>query len=88
MRLFSYRIRYDAGSAPNPFWNSCTLAICKPCIRKAAEVGDWVVGTGSTLARMGDISGKVVYTMRVSQKMTMQEYDEYTRSKLHQKIPL
>lgn len=87
-RLFSYRIPYDLGSAPNPFWGLCTLAICKPRIRRVAEVGDWVVGTGSSVAPMGDISDKVVYIMRITQKMTMQEYDEFTRSELHQKIPL
>lgn len=86
--LFSYRIPYDLGSAPNPFWGLCTLAICKPVIRRSAEVGDWIVGTGSSVAPIGDISNKVVYAMRVTQKMTMQEYDEFTRSKLHRKIPL
>lgn len=87
-KLFSYRIPYDLGSAPNPFWGLCTLAICKPLIRKAAKVGDWVVGTGSAVAPMGDLSDKLVYAMRVTQKKTMQEYDEFTRSKLHQKISL
>lgn len=87
-KLFSYRIPYDLGSAPNPFWGLCTLAICKPRIRQAAEVGDWVVGTGSAVASIGDISDKIVYAMRVTQKKTMQEYDEFTRSELRQKIPL
>lgn len=87
-KLFSYRIRYDGGSAPNPFWGLCTLAICKPVIRRSAEVGDWIVGTGSSLAPMGDISDKVVYTMRVTRKMTMEEYDAFTQLELHHKIPL
>lgn len=85
--LFSYRIPYDYGSAPNPFWELCTLAICKPRIRRSAEVGDWVVGTGSAVAPIGDISDKVVYAMRVTRKMTMKDYDEFTRSKLPSKIP-
>jgi hypothetical protein len=87
-RLFSYRIPYDLGSAPNPFWGLCTLAICKPIIRLHAEVGDWIVGTGSAVAPLGDISNKVVYAMRVTQKKTMKEYDEFTRSELPSKIPL
>ena len=86
--LFSYRIRYDVGSAPNPFWGLCMLAICKPGIRRVAKEGDWVVGTGSVNSPAGDASGKVVYAMRVTQKMTMKEYDRFTRSKLSRKIPL
>lgn len=85
--LFSYCLRYDGGSAPNPFWGLCTLAICKPQIRRAAQVGDWVVGTGSAVSPMGDISEMVVYAMRVSQKMTMQDYDAFTRFELPAKIP-
>ncbi len=69
--LFSYCIPYDDGAAPNPFWGLCTLAICKPGIRRVAKEGDWVVGTGSVNSPAGDASGKVVYAMRVTQKMTM-----------------
>ncbi len=86
--LFSYRIPYDLGSAPNPFWGVCTLAICKPRIRQKAEVGDWIVGTGSAVSPIGDISNTVVYAMCVTQKKTMEEYDRFTRSKLPRKIPL
>jgi hypothetical protein len=85
--LFSYRIPYDNGAAPNPYWGLCTLAICKPLIRRYAEVGDWVVGTGSVASPIRDISGMVVYAMLVTEKMTMKEYDRFTRSKLRGKIP-
>lgn len=86
-KLFSYRVRFDFGSAPNPFGGLCTLAICKPKIRRAAGVGDWIVGTGSSQTPLGDISHKVVYIMHVTAKMTMMEYDEFTGSKLPHKIP-
>lgn len=86
-KLFSYRVRSDFGSAPNPFGGLCTLAICKPKIRRAAKIGDWIVGTGSSKSPIGDISHKVVYIMRVTDKMTMIEYDEFTKSKLPDKIP-
>jgi hypothetical protein len=86
--LFSYCIPYDDGAAPNPFWGLCTLAICKPRIRQSANVGDWVVGTGSVNSPVGNVSGKVVYAMRVTQKMTMANYDRFTQSKLSRKIPL
>jgi hypothetical protein len=35
-RLFSYTVRVDDGAAPNPFRGLCTLAICKPAIRRGA----------------------------------------------------
>ena len=34
MKLYTYCIPYDSGAAPNPFWETCTLAICKPVILK------------------------------------------------------
>ena len=44
MNLYSYVITRDYGFAPNPFWNICTLATCKPQIREHALKGDWVAG--------------------------------------------
>lgn len=71
MRLFSYVVARDYGFAPNPFFGCCTLATCKPRIRAAANVGDWVVGTGS--ASKGR-KGYLVYVMKVSAVMTFNEY--------------
>ena len=85
--LFSYCIPYDDGAAPNPFWGLCTLAICKPIIRRVANIGDWIVGTGSVNSPIRDISGKVVYALRVTQKKTMGEYDRFTQSEFPDKIP-
>ncbi len=85
--LYSYCIPFDDGAAPNPYWGVCTLAICKPVIRRVTEVGDWVVGTGSKSTPIGDVSAKVVYAMRVDEKMTMSEYDTYTKAHLRGKIP-
>lgn len=85
--LFTYCIRIDNGAAPNPFWGTCTLVICKPGIRKIAKEGDWIVGTGSINSPIGNIGGKVVYIMRVSKKMTMESYDSYTKNHLPNKIP-
>lgn len=47
MKLYSYIVARDYGFAPNPFFGICTLATCKQKIRSAANVGDWVIGTGS-----------------------------------------
>lgn len=82
--LYSYCIPYDDGAAPNPFWGTCTLAICKPVIRRTARVGDWVVGTGSVTTNS---AGRVVYAMQVSGTMSMADYDRWTQKQLTQKVP-
>ncbi len=87
-RLFSYCIPYDDGAAPNPYWGVCTLAICKPAIRRVAKKGDWVVGTGSKKTLTGnDFSGQIVYAMEVTAVLPMAEYDAWTIDELPKKIP-
>jgi hypothetical protein len=71
MKLYSYVVARDYGFAPNPFFGVCTLATCKPRIREHAQVGDWVVGTGSKRYGLG---GHLVYAMRVAETLS---YDEY-----------
>ncbi|MFO1152779.1 MAG: hypothetical protein U1E42_03795 [Rhodospirillales bacterium] len=71
MKLYSYVVARDYGFAPNPFFGACTLATCKPNIRRVAKVGDWVLGTGC--ADRG-LTGRAVYAMRITETMT---YDEY-----------
>lgn len=87
IRLFTYCIPVDDGAAPNPFWGTCTLVICKPGIRRAAQVGDWVVGTGSVNSPIGDVSDSVVYAMKVTGKLTMEEYDRWAKEHCPNKIP-
>ncbi|KWH17503.1 hypothetical protein [Burkholderia multivorans] len=72
-RIHSYVVRYDSGFAPNPFYGYCTLATCKPSIRRSAAVGDWVVGSGSNdrTVRRG---GHLVYAMRVTEALTFDGY--------------
>lgn len=72
--IFCYRIDHDRGLAPNPFFNVCSLAVCKPDWRRAADVGDYVIGTSSHNQRNGGIGGRAVYAMRVTEKM---EFDKY-----------
>ncbi|WP_454766111.1 Nmad2 family putative nucleotide modification protein [Cupriavidus campinensis] len=72
-RIHSYVVRYDSGFAPNPFYGYCTLATCKPDIRRSAEVGDWVVGSGSN-NRTVRLGGHLVYAMRVTEVMTFDAY--------------
>lgn len=86
-KLYSYCLKVDDGAAPNPFGGICSLAICKPPIRRAAQVGDWIVGHGSARSPIGDISDRIVYAMRVSRVVTMPEYDELSRTDLVAKLP-
>lgn len=73
MRLYSYVVRYDSAFAPNPFYGYCTLATCKPSIRKSASIGDWIVGCGSD-ARGVRRGGYLVYAMRVTETLSFEKY--------------
>lgn len=76
MKIHSYVVEHDLGFAPNPFHGFCTLACCKPDIRKHARIGDLVVGTGG--ARVGN-QGHIVYWMQVSERVAIDEYWEDLR---------
>lgn len=73
MSLYSYVVRYDSGFAPNPFYSYCSLATCKPRIRKNAAIGDWVIGLGSA-SKMVSQGGRVVYVMRVTETLSFDDY--------------
>ncbi len=80
MKLLTYVVARDYGFAPNPFHGYCTLATCKPVIRRVAQPGDWVVGTGSA---RGKRVNRLVYAMRVAETLKFDEYwaDPRFRSK-------
>jgi hypothetical protein len=91
-KLYSYVIPVDDGAAPNPYGGVCTLTICKPAIRRSAEPGNWVLGTGSknVILRDGikrDFSGHLVYAMLITAKLSLEDYDAYCKRKLKIKIP-
>ena len=67
--LFSYIVRSDSGFAPNPSGGICTLACCKPKIRKIANMDSWILGTTKAPA-----SGRVVFAMQVSRALTFDKY--------------
>jgi len=69
IHIFSYIVSSDSGFAPNPFWNYCTLACCKPVIRRTASVGDWIVGLSPKA-----LGNDIVFAMKVTEKMTMADY--------------
>lgn len=70
-KYYSYVIPRDFGFAPNPFGEHCTLATCKPSIRKSAEIGDWIIGTSSIINQK---QPKLIYAMQVTGKMSFNEY--------------
>ncbi len=74
-RLFTYKVAFDGGSAPNPFYQVCTLAICKPKIRSVAKRGDVVLGLGC-----GDEESRIVYCMVVGAAVPWEKYIDGCRS--------
>lgn len=68
-RLFTYKVAHDGGSAPNPFHGICTLAICKPAIRRVAKEGDVVVGLAC-----GADEARIIYCMVVDKSVKWSEY--------------
>jgi len=63
------------------------LAICKPTIRRVAKPDDWVAGLGSKNAPSGDLSGKLVFAMKVKKVITLKEYDQRAPTEWPKKIP-
>ena len=71
--IFTYVVRYDSGFAPNPFFGFCTIATCKAKIRKSAQIGDWIVGTGSASKEIRR-GGHLVFAMQVSETPCTADY--------------
>lgn len=78
-RVFSYVVASDGGFAPNPFHGWCTLACCKPKVRKAARPGDLIVGLSRRCERL-------VYILRVEEKLTFEQY--WTDQRFESKRPV
>ncbi|PYE18368.1 hypothetical protein C7410_12270 [Paraburkholderia silvatlantica] len=72
-KVYIYVVDRDFGFAPNPFHKLCTLATCKPIIRRVAKEGDWVIGMGGSRL---NATGRCVFAMRVSNSITFNEYWE------------
>lgn len=70
MKIFAYKVIRDYGFAPNPFHGFCTLATCKPHVRKRAGIGDIVIGGGS-VNRLGD---RAIFAMRVTEHLPFDQY--------------
>lgn len=70
--LMPYAITRDFGFAPNPFHGVCTLATCKPRIRKSANVDDWILGIGG--AQLRKANKKCILLMKVTEKIDFNDY--------------
>lgn len=81
--VYMYVVARDFGFAPNPFHGVCTLATCKPMIRKTAQIGDWVVGMGG--AKLKAV-GRCIYAMQVTDALTFDAY--YDDPNYHCKRPV
>jgi hypothetical protein len=78
-KLFSYVVDHDYGYAPNPAEGLCTLAKCKYGSKKRnivelAEEGDWIAGTGGADLKKSAGHGKLIYAMRVDDKLSLASY--------------
>lgn len=73
MHYFRYKLDHDFGLAPNPFWGTMSLAVCKGDIRinKNLQIGDWIIGTGSKRLKKDK---RLIYAMRVEEKLTFDDY--------------
>ncbi len=78
VRIYAYILKADSGFAPNPFFGWCTLACCKPAIRRKARPGDWIVGITPR-----KLDNHLAYAMRMDESLTFEEYwsDRRFRSK-------
>jgi len=70
--LFIYPISRDLGFAPNPFHGVCTLATCKPKIRKNAKINDWVMGIAGK--NIKEKQHQCIFLMKVTDVLTFDEY--------------
>ena len=69
IRLYSYVVTHDTGFAPNPFLGHCTLANCKPDVRRTAQIGDWIVGLSPKAS-----GNKIIYAMQVEEILSYAQY--------------
>merc|ERR1712228_304359 len=79
-RIYSYKMVWDGGSAPNPYGQVLSLALCKPQIRKHAECGDWIIGFGAKTYAQSD---KLIYCFKVDKKLTFDTYYRLCSRKDH-----
>lgn len=73
-KLFVYKMTVDNGGAPCVYNGFLSLAICKPVIRRSADVGSWIFGFGSK-----KYQDRLIFIARVTEKLVDADY--YTDSR-------
>lgn len=63
MKAYVYKVNYDAGTAPCVENGLLSFAICKPAIRRLANIGDILVGIGGLKIGMG----RLIYVAYVTE---------------------
>lgn len=71
MTIHTYVVEHDYGFAPNPFFRVCSLGCCKQDMRKVAQLGHMIIGTGS--ARVSR-AGYLTFWMKVDEIITFDQY--------------
>jgi len=77
MKIRAYKMTHATGFAPNHDCGILTLATCKSGIREKAEIGEWIAGFTSTEKTAGGTprgQERLIYLMKVTNKMTFDEY--------------
>ena len=69
MTIYSYKLTSDNGSAPCIQNNLLSLAICKPKIRKTANVNDYLIGISANSMKLGE--NKLLYIARITNKILL-----------------
>jgi hypothetical protein len=88
-KLFVYRIVTDSGIAPHISDGYLTLTICKPGIRKAAQVGDYVLALVA-LQHLKKTNAnrlwKLAYLFKVTEVVPMEAYETWCEEHASGKI--
>lgn len=75
MRVGIYRMTYDKGFAPNPFWGYCTVMGCTPNYRKSKlGIGEWIAGRTSVRLSGKQTTPKLIYAMKLIEKLHLNDY--------------
>jgi hypothetical protein len=95
MAVFSYVVDHDHGYAPNPSPPYCSLVHCKygkngyKNIVELAKVGDWIIGTGGANKKTSVGRGRLVYAMRVTEKLPFERFlrDSRFKNRIDRHLP-
>jgi len=90
-KLFVYRIVVDEGVAPNLLDGQLTLTLCKPGIRRAAQVGDYVLALvalqhAQLTGKGPDRYYKAAYLFTIREKVGILEYEAWCKVHAPSKI--